>query len=109
MTFGPPAVWATLLVKSRVPRVQLVLEMVPALESIVVVPAALQFHVGDDLKLASHGVGSTSTAGGIGTCVHGVQAPATQRVPLPQANEDPHPPQLLPSVWKLVQPPEQAL
>jgi hypothetical protein len=68
MTFGPPAaVWATLLVKSRVPRVQLVLEMVPALESIVVVPAALQFHVGDDLKLVCHGVGSTSTAGGIGT------------------------------------------
>jgi hypothetical protein len=38
-----------------------------------------------------------------------VQVPATQRVPLPQANEDPHPPQLLLSVWKLAQPPEQAL
>jgi hypothetical protein len=110
MTFGPPeTVWATLLVKSRVPRVQLVLVMVPALESTVVVPAALQFQVGDVLKLASHGVGSTSTAGGIGICVQGVHVPETHRVPLAHACPAPHPPQLLLSVWKLRHAPEQAL
>jgi hypothetical protein len=52
------------LVKSSVPSVQLVLVMVPAVESMVVVPAALQFQVGDVAKFADHCVASTLTEGG---------------------------------------------
>jgi hypothetical protein len=65
MTFGPDTLtWATLFVKSSVPSVQLVLVIVPADESIVVVPAALQFHVGDVAKFDDHCVASTLTEGG---------------------------------------------
>ena len=64
MTFGPPPICATLLVKSSVPSAQLVLVTVPAVELIVVVPAALQFHVGDVRKFAAHCDASTLTDGG---------------------------------------------
>jgi hypothetical protein len=47
---------------STVPSVQLVLVMVPAAESTVVVPAELQFHVGEFAKV--HWVASTFTDGG---------------------------------------------
>jgi hypothetical protein len=53
-----------LFVKSSVPSAQLVLVIVPAAESMVVVPAALQFHVGDVAKFADHCVASTLTEGG---------------------------------------------
>jgi hypothetical protein len=53
-----------LFVKSSVPRAQLVLVIVPAVESMVVVPAALQFQVGDVAKFADHCVASTLTEGG---------------------------------------------
>ncbi len=76
MTVGPPAtVWVTLFVKSSVPSVQVVLVMVPAVESIVVVPAALQVQIGAVLKLMAHCEGSTSTAGGSATFVQLTQAP----------------------------------
>src|SRR5882757_55759 len=93
MTFGPlVSSCATLFVTSSVPSAQLVLVTVPAEESTVVVPAALQFHVGDVWKLVVHCVASTLTDGGNGTpifsqpfcelpsqssfpVVHGVQVP----------------------------------
>jgi hypothetical protein len=49
---------------SGVPSAQLVLVTVPMAESTVVVPDALQVHVGDVLKLAAHWVTSTFTDGG---------------------------------------------
>lgn len=65
MTFGPlESICATSFVKSSVPSVQLVLVMVPALESMVVVPAALQFHAGDVGNFVAQAPGSTLTAGG---------------------------------------------
>jgi len=66
-TVGPPEPsCATSFVKSSVPRLQLVLEILPAPEeSMVVVPEALQFHDGDDWKL--HCDVSTLTAGGLST------------------------------------------
>jgi hypothetical protein len=82
-----------------VPSEQLVLVTVPADESIVVVPAALQFHDGDVAKLAVHCAGSTLTAGGrlSGVQVHTfpvhvalVQSAATsQALPFPHLG---HPP-----------------
>jgi hypothetical protein len=44
--------------------VQLVLVMLPVDELIVVVPAALQFQVGDVKKFAAHWLASTLTDGG---------------------------------------------
>lgn len=65
MTVGPlTSSCATSFVKSSVPSAQLVLVIVPAFESIVVVPAALQFQVGEVAKLADHWVASTFTDGG---------------------------------------------
>ena len=65
MTFGPPpVVCATLLETSRVQRLQLVLVTVPAVVSMVVVPAALQFQVGELKKFADHWLASTFTEGG---------------------------------------------
>lgn len=65
MTLGPPPCCATLLVKSSVPRLQLVLVIEPdPAELIVVVPAALQFHVGEVRKRADQVLGLTLTAGG---------------------------------------------
>lgn len=52
------------------PSVQLVLETVPAVESMVVVPEALQFHAGDVAKFAVHCVASTLTDGGRTSGVH---------------------------------------
>jgi hypothetical protein len=66
------------LVKSGAPSVQLVLVIVPALESIVVVPAALQFQTGDVLKLAAHCEGFTLTAGGSATFVQLMHMPFEQ-------------------------------
>jgi hypothetical protein len=52
MTLVPPtSSWRTLLVKSNAPMAQLVLVIVPAAESIVVVPAASQFQLGAPAKL----------------------------------------------------------
>src|SRR5260221_7020573 len=73
MTLGPPPSWATLLVKSRDPSAQLVLVIVPAAESIVVVPAALQFQAGGMAQVAAHFMASTFTEGGTGmlpACLH---------------------------------------
>jgi hypothetical protein len=42
------------LVTLSVPRVQLVLVTVPALESMVVVPAAVQLQLGAEAKLPAH-------------------------------------------------------
>ena len=71
MTAGPPElVCVTALVKSGAPSAQLVLEMVPALESMVVVPAALQFQVGDMMKFAAHCVTSRLIEGGSSIGVH---------------------------------------
>jgi hypothetical protein len=110
MTVGPPATdCVTLFVKSRAPRAQLVLVIDPALESIVVVPAALQFQLGDVLKLVFHCVASTSTDGGTATFVQPEHTPLThvwlpvQMCPVPQ------PPQLLLSVCSLTQAPLHAL
>ena len=65
MTLGPPGTdWPTLFETSGVPSAQLVLVTVPAAESTVVVPDALQVHVGDVLKFAAHWVTSTFTDGG---------------------------------------------
>jgi hypothetical protein len=104
MTVSPPVTdCATLFVKSSVPSAQLVLLMVPAFESIVVVPAALQSHVGELLKLVAHCVASTSTEGGSSTCVQ------LTHVPFWHVSEPghavPQPPQLLVSVEKLAHPP----
>jgi hypothetical protein len=65
MALVPPVLCVTLFVKSRVPSVQLVLVMLPVpVELMVVVPAALQFHVGDVKKFAAHAEASTLTDGG---------------------------------------------
>src|SRR5438477_9053096 len=66
MTLGPPdGTCATLFVESSVADPpQLSPETVPAAESMVVVPAALQFQTGDVLKFAAHGVASTLIEGG---------------------------------------------
>jgi hypothetical protein len=110
MTVGPPATdWVTLFVKSRVPSEQLVLVIVPAFESTVVVPAALQFQVGDVLKFAFHWVASTSTDGGIETFEQVTQAPPTHDAPVAQVNAEPQPPQLLLSVCSLTQAPLHAV
>jgi hypothetical protein len=47
-------------------------------ESIVVVPAALQFQLGDVLKLVAHVDGFTLTAGGRGTVVQLTHPPFWQ-------------------------------
>lgn len=86
MTFGPPEVWATLLLTSIVPSAQFVLVTVPAVESIVVVPEVLQFHVGDVAKV--HCVASTLTDGGI-IVVAQAQVPPVQE-PLAQSELPPH-------------------
>jgi hypothetical protein len=64
MTFGPPVDWTTLVLTSGVPSAQVVSVTVPAVEFMVIVPAALQFHVGDVLKFRAHWVASTLTDGG---------------------------------------------
>jgi hypothetical protein len=71
----------TLLVKSSVPRVQLVLVIEPAVESIVVVPEAVQLQLGEVLKLVFHCVASTFTDGGTATLVQLWQTAATQVAP----------------------------
>lgn len=85
---------------SSVPSVQLVLVTVPAVESMVVVPAALQFHVGDVAKFAAHGVASTLTDGGSEFKVRSqpfCAFPSQSSVPAPH---DPHdPPE---QVWLVV-------
>ena len=102
MTCGPlVSSWATSLVTSIVPRAQLVLVAVPALESIVVVPAAVQFQVGAVGKLAVHCVASTLTDGGSGepACSQPFWAlPSQSSVPGPQVAQAP-PVQ----VWLIVQ------
>jgi hypothetical protein len=71
MTCGPlPSVCATSAETSSVPSEQLVLVTVPADESTVVVPAALQFHEGDVSKFVDHWVASTLTDGGRLSGVH---------------------------------------
>jgi len=107
MTFGPPPIWATLFVKSSVPSAQLVLVMVPALESIVVVPAALQFQVGEFKKFADHCVASTLTEGGSVWFVQHVAPECSQPLPaLPSQSlvPPPQPVQEPPEhVWLVVQ------
>jgi hypothetical protein len=106
MTVGPPVtVCVTLLVKSRVPSVQLVLVIVPAVESMVVVPAALQVQVGDVLKLVAHCDGFTLTAGGSATSVQLTQVPFWQPPPEVHANAAPQPPQLFMSLCSLTHAP----
>src|ERR1700722_13608801 len=110
ITLGPPdSDWVTLLVMSCVPSVQLVLVTVPAFESTVVVPAALQFQVGEVLKFAAHWVASTLTDGGSCTCVHIAQWPLWQADPAAHAKLLPQPPQLPSSFWKSTHAPAQAL
>jgi hypothetical protein len=106
MTDGPPDTdCVTLLVRSTVPRVQLVLVTVPAFESTVVVPVALQFHAGAVLKFVAHWVASTFTEGGSETFEQVTHAPAMQWALDAHAWPPPHPPQLALSVWKLTHPP----
>src|SRR5258708_24952271 len=87
MTAGPPLDDCVVLaVKSSVPSAQLVEVMVPALESMVVVPVVVQLHAGEVLKLTFHCVASTSTDGGTETGVHAPHAaPAHKGVPPLQA------------------------
>jgi len=67
MTCGPlESICVTLFVKSSEPSVQLVLVMVPAVESTVVVPAAVQFQVGEVWKFVAHCAEFTFTDGGSG-------------------------------------------
>jgi hypothetical protein len=72
---------------------------VPAAESIVVVPDALQFQVGEVLKLLAHCVASTLTEGGTVTWVQ--QTPAWHIAPLPQTYAGPQPPHALGLVCSL--------
>jgi hypothetical protein len=73
--------------------VQLVLVMVPAVESIVVVPEALQFQVGDVAKFAAHCDASTLTDGGRTTPPLYSQAlvalPSQSSVPAPHVEHAP--------------------
>jgi hypothetical protein len=77
-----------------VPSEQLVLVTVPAVESIVVVPAALQFHEGDVAKFAAHCVASTLTDGGkfsgVQVQTFAVQVVVRQSEPTLQALPVPH-------------------
>jgi hypothetical protein len=123
MTFGPPDTdWPTLFETSGVPSAQLVLVTVPAAESTVVVPDALQVHVGDVLKFAAHWLTSTFTDGGKIICVQPasvppsgpaceppVHAPDWQVAPFVHAKLEPQPPQLLSSACSSTQRPSQAL
>src|ERR1019366_2711420 len=110
MTDGPPDTdCATLLVTSTVPSEQLVLVTVPAFESIVVVPDALQFQVGDAANSVAHSVTSTLTDGGRLTGVQDAQDPLWHPRLLMQAKVAPHPPQLFLSVWKSTQAPPQSV
>jgi hypothetical protein len=102
MACGPLAsVCATSAVTSKVPSAQLVLVTDPALVSIVVVPAALQFQVGDVAKFALHCVASMLTDGGTTRGVHTHLLPVhvvlVQSVPvlhaLPEAHGGHPPPQ----------------
>jgi hypothetical protein len=75
---GLTVVCATLFVTSSVPSAQLVSVTVPAVELIVIVPAALQFQLGDVLKLAPHCVASTLIDGGSSMFVHVTHMPLLQ-------------------------------
>ena len=92
ITAAPPPDWATPVVKSSVPRLQLVLVMVPALESIVVVPAASQFHAGEVLKFSAQVLEVTLTDGGSAIDTHTQLPPAHPDVP--PVHACPHVPQL---------------
>lgn len=78
------------------------LVMVPALELIVVVPAALQFQVGEVAKFATHCVASTLTEGGSTVPPLNSQAfpalPSQSSVPPPHGAHEP-----LEQVWLVVQ------
>jgi hypothetical protein len=80
ITVGPPLARDCVapLRESWAPSAQLVVVMLPALESMVVVPDALQFQLGDVLKLVFHWLASTLTDGGTETLVQLVHTPATQ-------------------------------
>jgi hypothetical protein len=100
MTCEPvPSLCATSAEISSVPSEQLVLVIVPAVESTVVVPAALQFQDGEVAKFAVHCAASTLTDGGklSGVHVHTfpvqvllVQSEATlHTLPLPHLGQPP--------------------
>jgi hypothetical protein len=102
MTVGPlESSCVTLLVTASVPSAQLVLVTVPAVESMVVVPAAVQLQLGAVAKLPDHCVTSTLTDGGR-TFAVASQAfpgfPSQSRVPPPQAAHEP-----LVQVWDVEQ------
>lgn len=86
---------------SNVPSEQLVLVTVPAEESIVVVPAAVQTHVGDVEKFADHCVVSTLAAGGP-SHAHWFGTPPKPhtwleaQIEVPQSMVPPHPSDITP-------------
>jgi hypothetical protein len=89
MTVGPPATdCVTLLLTSMVPSEQLVLLTVPAAESIVVVPAAVQVQVGDEANV--HCVASTLTDGGRGPLVVSVHVSLVHALASSQLALPPH-------------------
>jgi hypothetical protein len=85
VTAGPPPVCVTPVMTSGVPSAQVVSVTTPVVELIVIVPAALQFHVGDVLNSAAQVDTFTFTDGGSSTDVHALHMPLTQVFPVAHA------------------------